>query len=525
MAVEVEFNRPLDELSQTNQVYSEACFQLVKWADRQGKLIDLVPMVATRAPGNPEFQYFLSQHWLVLLRAQLPQSTTMSENLLDSLIAHLQQIYDFNAVADCCRRTWLRLEVDRPRWLQALSNPELCPEAKWLIVLGLWLKVFPHQSDGTPSIISFVQRLIEVESIGDQRRQPLSHWLTQVEADLGIAATPVAPTLSAEQKERLQQIQAYCFIDINVLGTESIQPRCQLHIYIGAHNEFGENQELSIPNLPASDPLPPPEPLPAEAIHCCPEFLPIRQQIGPWLNQVEQRLSDKCRDLKQRYGLSARPRYDVIVEFCLPWQHLVEGVDAWQYWENRRGRQQGVKLGRRYKVIVRSRDRIQDLYGEINQLNTVWNSEASEAMRQGDASPADWANMTPILTDLESLTAADEDQLAAQFENYVGIGVSGPLCCGTQSEAREKLLNGVLEAGVPVVMWSRDPEIENLNGQLREDLLAVDCFRDFRVLIERIFEKRKSASSQRPMGFPAVWCDQPQRIEALNELFSRGRLG
>jgi len=467
----------------------------------------------------------LNQHWLELLKVE---STIIPAGLLESLGGYLHQVNDFDAVAHCCCCTWPKLEVNRPRILEALSRNELCGAAKWLMVLGLWLKTVHHQQDGTLCIFSFVQRLQEVDSIPPQLRGALQQWLNTAKAELGLTASPTVKTLNAEQKERLQHIRGYCVIDIEMLQTQPIPNyRCQLHIQVGANNEFDENQALPIANKPAEE-LPPlpeaPEPALEEAIYRCPKFLPVRQQLGGWLAQVQQRLADKCADLKQNYGLETRPQYDLLVEFCLPWEHLVESVDAWEFMVEVRRRLQKLTLGQKYSVVVRSRDRIQDLYGEINQLNTSWND--GQELLEGVVTAEDWGAITPILNNLDPIKIADEAQLAADFKHYLGIGVSGPLCCTQHNEAREKLLNGVLEAGVPVVVWSREPAIANLDAQLRENLLAIDCFRDLNILIERTVDQRAMASPPQPLGYHlAVWCDEPQRIEALNELSSKARLG
>jgi hypothetical protein len=526
IAIEAEFDLPYNEVTQGADVYSQACFNLVGWASAHGKLTELAGMVAIRVPGNPEVQDFLNQHWLTLLKLE---TQTLPDSLLDSLSRHLQCMNDFVAVAECCYCTWPSIETHRPLVLQALKNAECCHTAKWLIVLSLWLKKMPHQSDGSPYILSFVQRLQDCMDIDAQLREALAGWLTQAVTQ-GITAFPATQTLNSEQKERLQQIQGYCVIDIDILETQAnFIYRCQLHIQVGANNEFGENQALPIANKPADDLPPLPNESPAltseEAICRCPKFLPVRQQMGFWLTQVQQRLADKCADLKLRYGLAARPEHDLLVEFCLPWEHLVESVDAWEFVVEVRRRLQQINLGRKYRVVVRSRDRIQDRYGEINQLNKIWNNN-QELLQGGVITPEDWTSLTPILANLEPLRLADDAQLAAEFENYVGIGVSGPLCCVEQNDCREKLLNGALEAGVPVVVWSRDPEIEHLETQLREDLLAIDCFHDFNILMERTVDKRALASPQQPLGYHlAVWCDEPRRIEALNELSSKARLG
>jgi len=509
-----------NKVTQGETIYEHAVSNLIQWADSQGKLLALAREVAVKNPGNPEFQTFLDTHWLTLLKLE---AKLLSEELLLALAEQLKKVHDFGEIAACCRRSWPQIDSHRPEILKHLRNPDLCSTAKWLMVMELWLKQVLYKPDGTAYILEFVERL-------EQRHQELTTWLDQARAELGVTETAAVTSLTPEQQALLQKIRGYCVIDVDILTTkDQLRYRCQLHIQVGSNNKFKEDQMLPIMNLPpeelaadSGEALQ--EQTPEAVVFSNPKFIPIRQQIPHWLTQVTQRLADKCTDLKQRYDLPDRPQYDLLLEFCLPWEHLVEKVDAWAFTTQVRRRSRRVCLGRNYKVVVRSRDRIHDPDGTlINQLNKVWHQ--AEPLRSGSPTVDDWRQVTPLLDSFDQIELTDEDSLVRTFEGYVGLGVSCPLCSPEHDMAREKLLNVALEAGVPVVVWSRDHEIEDLDAQLRQ-LLAPECFRDLTVLVDRVHAQRAQAPEEQPLGqCLAVWCDEPRRIEALNELFSRGRLG
>lgn len=528
--VDVVFDASFNELTQGDPVYSNAIYKLVQSADTQGKLLELAIKVILQNRGSPEFQDYIGQNLLLLLSLE---SRLLSGECLQSLVSQLRTIKDVEGITQCCRQTWPNLEVARRKIWQHLEQSTVCEDAEWLMVLGLWLKIYPYRGDATPSILAFVQRLFDCVPLDDDGKKNLDAWLGQAQTELGCTLDSHVKTLTSSQKALLKVIRGYCVIDVEILETkEEMQPRCQLHVQVGQDNEFEEDERFQISNLTSEElsqiSTTDTEPcaLSADETICySPRFVPIREQILHWLKQAQIRLKQKCQDLKQRYELRDSPIFDLLVEFCLPWEHLVEGVDAWEFSTQVRRRLTKVRIGRKYKVVVRARDRIHDIDGSlINQLKKVWDDNEA-LLRSGEPKSDEWKLKSPILKSFERLKAVNEDILIREFEQYLGMGLTCPLCLVEHGEAREIVLNAVLEAGVPVVVWSRNHEIPDLSTQLRE-LLAVECFSDFNILMERAAAKRGQASDDHSLGnHLAVWCDDPQRIETLNELFSKGGLG
>jgi hypothetical protein len=87
----------------------------------------------------------------------------------------------------------------------------------------------------------------------------------------------------------------------------------------------------------------------------------------------------------------------------------------------------------------------------------------------------------------------------------------------------------MLEAGVPMALWSRCSDLADLSQKMH-DLLTADtpCQLDQPLedqLLEQIKKTRKLANDEQHLGHHlAIWCDEPKRLIELKQFLEQGRL-
>ena len=207
--------------------------------------------------------------------------------------------------------------------------------------------------------------------------------------------------------------------------------------------------------------------------------------------------------------------YKLVIEMFLPFDYLAESIDLWLIKKIRRSR----KLGREYRVIVRSYERLRDpefersLREGWNQMKTINQKDLSNCIKRLEGEP-------------NYNYAALENELREQQS----IGLS---CLLPETAAdREELFFALHETGVPLALWLRsrkDPlrGAPNLEGDYLEyfnQLLCANCLQqDCERLIEELFKLRQQAHGnsqpQKRWGYyAALLLDNPDRTPPLNRL-------
>ena len=165
--------------------------------------------------------------------------------------------------------------------------------------------------------------------------------------------------------------------------------------------------------------------------------------------------------------------YELNVELFLPFDYLTETIDLWKIREiGRHGR----KLGQEYPCLVRSWERLSDGYYE-NKLKDTWTYLNSLARHC----------LIDQIKRLEQEEIYDYSELESELIEQQMFGLTCHL-----PEDFEVLFEALLEAGIPLALWSRPNQCQCqfnqlLNNQIRQP-------EDF---IQAVFRERQEAHRYR----------------------------
>lgn len=503
--------------------YSVRVFKLVKNAGAEGRLRELVIGASQAKPGNPELKSFVKENLQALLELD---ANSLSSEFLSSLIQCLNPITDLaSCILPACIQTLPDLDVNHPSLREQLLNDSLSAAVKWLIVLELFLKTYGKNAQGDLYIILFVKNLLALTP--DQLA--LRNWLNQLPGELQ-PTTPSEPEINSPIRpdpERLKNLQTYFLLMVEPPEITNQTDKFGINGYLISRvendNELTKFQTITL--------QPPRDEKSTETLELRQQkqglsctLQQIEDTLPDWLLQVQQIIDNRCTELQTDFNLDFRPVYDLTVEFWLPFEHLVTPADTWKiYGKPVRLRRRNLVVGKEYRIVVRSYDRFIDP-DALNELNRTWQNlndflEASldTAAVQPRFEPVDcWEGLIAI-----------QQQLVNQ--PFLGLTLICPLYLEEYQEQRENLFAWMLEAGIPMALWSRCSDLADLSQKMQELVTGETCCQLDQLLEEQLLEQikktRKLANDDQHLGHHlAIWCDEPKRLIELKQFLQTGRL-
>jgi hypothetical protein len=517
LMIEDELEEDLNRITQGEANYELVVRSLVKWAEAQGRLSDLVVGASHQNPGNPTLRSVVGDFLAALLAFE---SDHFAIESLESLITAIQPIEDIELVITCCRQTWPELHIHRPKVEQDLGNPTLSLSIKWLLILRLWIKDYRFQPDGTPCILAFVHYLRHHPNCPETQRPTLDRLLTDLQTALNYTlSAPSDSAASGIQAQEIKVVQGYFLITVQIPITEEEgSDRVFIKGFLAIKIDGQESQSRLVPlqDLATPDPA---DVDGGEQRGITSTLKQLEQQFPQWVHQAEEQLSAECISLEQTYKLSQRPGYKLIIEFFLPYEYLTEAVDLWQVNRPVRRLKQMVAVGKKHQVVVRSTDRLES-DELLNQLNLTWQLIESFLQKSPTAEL-----LRAKLATLDNLDCCELDALIYQFKKcFLGLKLVCPVCDPQSQAHRETIFSAVLAAGVPIALWSRRHDLPNLTQEL-ESFLVLEYLRNLELLLEQVYDRRGRALTADDLGqHLALLCDEPKRLGQLNQFLRSGRL-
>lgn len=521
MMLEDEVSPPLSIPSAED--YRLRVFKLVKNAGAEGRLRELVIGASRAKPGNPHLKHFVQENLQALLEVD---SNILATDLLSSLIQCLNSITDFaGGILSACIQTLPDLDVNHPTLRKQLLNNDLSAAVKWLILLELFLKTYGKNAQGDLYIILFVRNLLALTP----NEFALTNWLNHLPIELQPTPPPddKVPSPIRPSNEVLKNLQAYFLITVEPPEITSQTDKFGINGYVISRvdndSELTRFQAITL-QAPSDD--------------NSTESIELRQQkkglfctlqqiehcLPDWLLQVQEVIDNRCMELQTNFKLDFRPVYDLTIEFWLPFEYLAAPADTWKiYGKPVRRKLRNLVVGKQYRVVVRSWDRFDD-NDAFNELNRTWQnlngflptSPDTEAIQPKFEHVDCWERLTAIQQQLVN-------------PSFLGLTLTCPLCLDQYQEQRENLFAWMLEAGVPMALWSRCSDLANLQEKMHE-LLTADTPCQFEQLLEeqlleQIKKTRKLANDEQHLGHHlAIWCDEPKRLIELKQFLETGRL-
>jgi len=513
----------------TAKTYSSLIFKVVQWAVANGKLCNLVIGPSLRNPGNPQLRCFIEKHLQILLEVGSNSSSNLlASNVLALLIQNLKKITDFEGIILLsCTQTLPDLDVNHPDLRKQLIHNELSVYVKWLILLKLFLKTYGRNSENELYIIKFIQNL-QCLAVGASK-SALNTWLTELPEELQPTQTVPKQVASPSRPsdEALKNLQAYFLITVEPPEITTQTGKFGINGYlisrVGNDNEFTEFKAITLQAPPDDDSTQIIElSQQKKGLFCT--LQQIENYLPDWLLQVQEVIGNRCTELQTDFNLNFRPVYDLTIEFWLPFEHLATAADTWKvYSKPVRLKRRNLVVGKEYRVVVRSYDRFIDP-GALNELNRTWQNLNGFLQTSPDTETA-----RPRFEQVdcwERLTAIQQQPVN---QSFLGLTLTCPLCLDQYQEQRENLFAWMLEAGIPMALWSRYSDLANLSQKMHE-LLTADTLCQFEQLLEdqlleQIKKTRKLANDDQDLGYHlAIWCDEPKRLIELKQFLEQGRL-
>ena len=390
--LEDELYTSLDGITSNEPDYKISIRNLVRWAQTEGKLCDLVIGAARQKPGNSKLRQFTAENLKNILILDVNLEPPIKD-LLDSLVTCLRAIVNFEEIVLlACEQTLPDIENNHPALVKDITEPELSGDVKWLVVLSLFLKDYYGQNSRSEYyLITFIQRIQELSHDSDLA-ELIKALPPAVKPQLVTkVGMPAVQTLEAEQ---LKSIDVVFVISIEYPeATASAQDdqftvQAYLLFYPGKENPPFSIQQVSLSLPSVTDSTRDGKSSPS-TMSLLVTMVEVKESLAEWVRYAEKLAEDKCFDLKTTHGLNNLPAYNLEIEFWLPFNAILTPVDRWERYRPvsrwRTGDSTGKQpIGERHPIVVRSYDRFIE-NDPFNQLNSAWQSIEAFWSSQPDA--------------------------------------------------------------------------------------------------------------------------------------------
>ena len=524
--VKRRLERRLNQITQDNLDYELTVDKLVEWSESNGCLLALVAGASCQNPKNVKLCNFVKRHLQSLLEEG---SRLLASEMLASLIQALQPIGNFiEVVLPVFSQTLPDADLIS-NYRENLSNADLSAAAKWLMILDLLLR-YEQNSQGQLPVVSFVQNLERKVKSGSAR-SALSGWLSELPKELRPAQKISKPAgQERPSDEALKQLHGYFAIAVEPPG---ITVQTDLYTVKGYLISRLNDRNLgwqvrSIPlQVPDAGSSAQSSQLSEERQGLLCTLSQIEHSLPEWLLQAEEAIDYQREALKTRYNLPSPPIYRLTIEFWLPFEHLIEAVDTWKiYSKPVRFKRRRRLIGKAYRVAVCSYDRFDDK-GSWNELDRTWQRLCAFGQTLPDpVSIEETLEHIACWQDCESIYQRLNNIDRRQQERFcLGLTLSCPLCLEQYQDQWDALFGTILDTGIPLTLWSRRADLDNLE-QTMQDLLSADTLPRLDRLFDQVKQTRYQANNDSHLGAHlAIWCDDPNQFRAIKQFQTAGRLG
>lgn len=495
----------------------ERVFELLERMEADTRLIELLNVIAVAKPGNLHLRNQIEQYSASFLE-QISVLGGLATTTLTELVQLHQYIQSWDDVLRCCQITSPEIDGHGPEVVASLGGNEFAPVFKWLIVLRYWVARLPSIESDQYCLLQFLGHLQQLpEVLAPAGQTQLERCISTIQAEL--QCEPIAPSMAPLQnaQEKDFRVHGFCIIDIE-LTEGSLRYDAWLDVQVTAGEQrlrkMSKRQRLEQAVIEDSATTHHPDGT-STAVWCTPQLQVLQEKLSGWVKQVDQHLLNRCIEIQQAQDCSRLPDPEITIEFCLPSYLLVESVDAWPW----TSLGQPTLLGRTHRIVVRSRDRIYNNAGLLRRLSPM----------PAPLSVEQWEQQVDVVKNFQCLNRGDVEQVAQGLKQkeHAGLVLTCPFCLQQHRSERAKLLEALLMAGIPIVMWSREHTISRLSSTLkalltRDTLIENERF-NFDILLHEVREQRRIRGE---LGnHLALWCDEPPRILELHKVLEEGQLG
>jgi len=458
----------------SGDTYSEIVFDLIQTAEAEGWLLDLLVGARLKNPGNPKLKKFIVRSINSLFDDDF---ASISPALGRQLIQLLQQVASFDIVVQAVYLTLPHgFEDHCVTLIEELKSPSLPQSLRIFALLKLLLKDYPQIG-----VFSFVNQLLVSQQLERETQQVIQQWFHSAQRETG----QVFPRIQGEQPN----------VERN--------PYLLVTVYQPIDNELWFRLTASFSLSGSKEDL---EPFGATEVHETKNkagewrFINTRIWMNQLLDQAEVRFAHEPLEVEVR---------ELTLEVFLHLDHLLEAIDQWNLES-----EPGVKVGRRYRVVMRSYDRhFNNRFRWLNLLKRNWRQ-----MQQDLNSEVRLQAERKLFEHLNCFENCQWERLELALAKTFGL----KLTCVPSEKEQSKLFLTIFQSGAPIVFWTRCAEVAGFDLCTEMDrFLTIDLLRNRTELLEQIRRERESAyaaSADHLGNHLAILWDDPSRVPATNPL-------
>jgi hypothetical protein len=433
---------------------------LLEWAESTGRVRELVIAAAYERCGNLNIQRFIENNIHNLIEVD---NDKLSSDLVVSLIKVINQASDFDVIWQIGKNILpSTITVARPQEIQVFEQPKLSNWFKCFRLLKLLLEDYPLLNQRS-SILILVEHLLKEESVDSSIKQQLKEWLHKIDPNFNSQPSGSEQVSCASSQPASGALQAYLMITVN---PEKSKTKVRAIASLLCISPTGTRKEIPVHLNQQSN---------------------ERGVLCTW-NELSDKIEDFVKEslsyvLKIPQNLLGCAYYDMTIELFFPVDYLCKPVDRWKIKDSYGDK---VYLGSRYRLVVRSYDRVKN--DELkNALSKSWH-RAKDLLRQNPKPELLQANIQHI----DSINCAKLGLLREQLSEKIGTKITCPLP-GSQKEMI-RFFKKLLDSGVPIAFWTRSRElcsnevIRKIDQFLTLELLLNSCN-----LLEKVRKERALA--------------------------------
>jgi hypothetical protein len=486
--VREKLDKALDEIGVGN--LTETISDLINWAESEYRIKQLVVSAAYEKPGNPKIQEFCEANIDKLIDFD---NSLFSENNFVNLFAILKTI-DFPILWKIGKTILPKtIARDRPESIQKLEQSGLSKWFKCFILLQLLIEEFPF-FDQQPRILIFVGQLSKESGLDNAIKQSFLEWLDEVDPNFNSRTGEFATSSLVSSQPVRGGLQAYLMITVN-------SEKAKLRVVASLLCIAPTGMKKEIP------------------VHLNPDergVLTTTKKLSQIVAQfIQQSISVELEHPDNKLGCDY---YSLTIELFLPIRYLCEPIDRWEIKDDF---DNPVSLGSKYRLVVRSYDRVIKP-GLRNTFAEAWYWK-KDLLGQNTESTI----LKDRIYHLTEIDCVRMGTLRESLKEKIGIKITCPL---PQSEAEMlKFFQAMLESGVPMGTWTRSREKLTSNSEAEiNQCWSFDLIINPGEFLERVRSLRASVfddqeSPERHWGghLTVLW-DDLERMPILEPLHKGG---
>ena len=434
-------------------ILKDVVFNLIQWAESQGKLEPLIRGVYEENSGNPRLKAFYQQQF-PFASPIISKITSEHWNDISPILSEI----DYDILQETCRETLRNIKNIEDHVPQIINVKNL------RTLKEILLEKYPLIRGNIPTILEFAERLAKNKQIAHTDKEKIEFWLKKIakEKNINLPIYTEIPPSSTVHSHLLIIIEKESVSDNFTLQAELMPNYDERNKFPKTESIYSDEDGLIICN-----------------------FDEIKDKIYQFIKKVK---------LMPQYR-----KHTLTIELFLPIDYLEKHLDLE---EISAGNDQLKAIGYQYQFVTRCLKRYlvteETNFGEfLNKLEKKW--DCFQDFLQNHFVDANLQENFIYLdnNDIIEVDQWDEFSRANDWEKDNKIALNIAVDFPNNYEKKEKIFNCILRGGIPIFLWHKCSKLTC--DEIRQELtniLTIDSLKKTRILLNNIWETRKNAQDQ-----------------------------